>query len=83
MKRDLEKEAQWRIEVAEWEKTDLGAAEYCRQRGIPYPRFNNWLKSLFTLDAQASRVKKEPAAFRAAGSRRRRCWKAALRSTIA
>lgn len=55
-KRDLAKEAHWRREFAEWQKTGLTGAEYCRQRGIPYYTFKDWQKRIRKLDAEAAAV---------------------------
>jgi hypothetical protein len=55
--RDLSKETYWRRELADWEKTGLSGAAYCRKRGIPYQQFKDWQKRLRKLDANKTPVR--------------------------
>lgn len=50
--RDRAKEVYWRRELADWEKSGLGIAEYCRKRGIPDYQFKNWQRRMRVIDAE-------------------------------
>ena len=52
--RDLVKERSWRQVFAEWQKTGLSGAEYCRQHDLKYTQWNDWHKQIRKLDAEAA-----------------------------
>jgi hypothetical protein len=54
--RDLEKEQRWRQTFAEWERTGLSGAEYCRQHDLSYTQFNDWRKRIRQLDSEAASI---------------------------
>lgn len=51
--RDVSKEQRWRQVFADWQKTGLSGAEYCRQNDIIYTQFQDWRKQVRKLDAES------------------------------
>ena len=64
--RDLSKEQRWRQTFADWQRTGLSGAEYCRQHNLQYTQWNDWQKRVRRLDADnASKARRERMAARA------------------
>jgi len=50
---DRKSEQHWRLVMAEWRASGLSQAEYCRQRGIKYGQFTDWMQRIRKIDAIA------------------------------
>lgn len=67
--RDPRKEQQWRQWLRRWQRSGLNVAAFCRQQGLPAPRFHAWRRILARRDAEQAvwvpvQILQEPAALR-------------------
>jgi hypothetical protein len=57
MKRDLEKERQWRDTISRWSQSGLSKSEFCRRNGLKLDGLCFWQKEIARRDKEVSQVR--------------------------